>query len=62
VDHDKAYDQNYWVLDVAHRPVFQKLENTTFQKLDLFPSSGGKQNISEVGSVSSFGNVVFSDL
>jgi hypothetical protein len=24
----------------VHRPVFQKLENTTFRKLDLFPSSG----------------------
>jgi hypothetical protein len=23
-----------------HRPVFYKLENTTFRKLDLFPSSG----------------------
>jgi hypothetical protein len=27
-------------LDFFHRPVFQKLENTAFQKLDLFPSSG----------------------
>jgi hypothetical protein len=26
--------------DFVHRPVFQKLENTTFRKLDLFPSSG----------------------
>jgi hypothetical protein len=27
-------------LDFFHRPVFWKLENTTFRKLDLFPSSG----------------------
>jgi hypothetical protein len=25
--------------DFIHRPVFYKLENTTFRKLDLFPSS-----------------------
>jgi hypothetical protein len=31
---------NYWALDFVHRPIFQKLEYTTFQKLDLFPSSG----------------------
>jgi hypothetical protein len=24
----------------VHRPVFRKLENTTFRKLDMFPSSG----------------------
>jgi hypothetical protein len=27
-------------LDFVHRPVFEKLENTTFRKLDLFPSTG----------------------
>jgi hypothetical protein len=27
-------------LDFFHRPVFYRLENTTFWKLDLFPSSG----------------------
>jgi hypothetical protein len=27
-------------LDFFHRPVFKKEENTTFRKLDLFPSSG----------------------
>jgi hypothetical protein len=27
-------------LDFVHRPVFYKLENTTFRQLDLFPSSG----------------------
>jgi hypothetical protein len=27
-------------LNFVHRPVFWKLENTTFQKLDHFPSSG----------------------
>jgi hypothetical protein len=26
------------ILDSVHRPVFLKLENTTFRKLDLFPS------------------------
>jgi hypothetical protein len=30
--------QNYWVLGLFHRPVFYRLENTTFRKLDLFPS------------------------
>jgi hypothetical protein len=28
--------------DLVHHPVFWKLENTTFWKLDLFPSSGGR--------------------
>jgi hypothetical protein len=32
--------RNYWVLDFLHRPVFWELENTTFRKLHLFPSSG----------------------
>jgi hypothetical protein len=27
-------------LDFFHRPVFQRTENTTFRKLDPFPSSG----------------------
>jgi hypothetical protein len=27
-------------LDLVHRPEFYKQENTTFRKLDLFPSSG----------------------
>jgi hypothetical protein len=27
-------------LDLVHRPVLKKQNNTTFQKLDLFPSSG----------------------
>jgi hypothetical protein len=27
-------------LDFFHRPVFYRIENTTFRKLDLFPSSG----------------------
>jgi hypothetical protein len=31
-------------LDYDHRPVFKIIENTTFRKLDLFPSSGeGKE-------------------
>jgi hypothetical protein len=28
------------VLDSVHRPVFYKIENITFRKLDLFSSSG----------------------
>jgi hypothetical protein len=32
--------QNYWVFDFFQRPVFWRLEHTTFRKLDLFPSSG----------------------
>jgi hypothetical protein len=28
------------LLDFVHRPDFYKQENTTFRKLDLFPSSG----------------------
>jgi hypothetical protein len=31
------------VLDFVHRPIFWKLENTTFRKLDLFPSSGERE-------------------
>jgi hypothetical protein len=27
-------------LDFFHRPIFQKIVDTTFWKLDLFPSSG----------------------
>jgi hypothetical protein len=27
-------------LDFVQRPVFRKLENTAFRKIDLFPSSG----------------------
>jgi hypothetical protein len=28
------------VSDFVHHPMFEKLENITFRKLDLFPSSG----------------------
>jgi hypothetical protein len=28
------------LLDFVHRPDFHKPENTTFRKLDMFPSSG----------------------
>jgi hypothetical protein len=31
--------QNYWVSGFFHRPEFKIQKNTTFQKLDLFPSS-----------------------
>jgi hypothetical protein len=30
-------------LEFVHRPVFSKLENTTFRKLDLFLSSGERE-------------------
>jgi hypothetical protein len=30
---------NYWVSDSVHQPVLWKLENTTFRKLGLLPSS-----------------------
>jgi hypothetical protein len=29
----------YWVSDYVNRPGFEKLENTTFCKMDVFPSS-----------------------
>jgi hypothetical protein len=45
------YDtQIYWLLDFAHRLVFKKLENRTFRKLDLFPSSGEGEPVIEVSS------------
>jgi hypothetical protein len=37
--------------DFVHRPVFYKLENTTFRKLDLFPSSGEGEETYSVGSL-----------
>jgi hypothetical protein len=36
-------------LDFFHRPVFQK--NTTFRKLDLFPSSGEGGPVIEISSL-----------
>jgi hypothetical protein len=37
-------------LDFVHHPVFLKLENTTFQKLDLFLSSGeGEKTPTQIG-------------
>jgi hypothetical protein len=59
-------------LDFFHRPIFYRVENTTFRKLDLFPSSGeGREDTYSVGPLranpspedgnrSSFRNVVFS--
>jgi hypothetical protein len=43
--------QNHWILDFGHRPVFQKLENTTFRKLYLFSSSGegGRKTPTQLG-------------
>jgi hypothetical protein len=35
----------------VHRPVFLKLENTTFRKLDLFLSSGQGDDTYSVGSL-----------
>jgi hypothetical protein len=47
-----VYDiQDYWVLVFVHRPVLKK-QNTTFRKLDLFPSSGeGAGDTYSVGPV-----------
>jgi hypothetical protein len=40
-----AYNtQNYWGFALVYHPVFRKLENRTFQKLDVFPSSGEEGN------------------
>jgi hypothetical protein len=38
-------------LDFVHCPVFQKLGNTTFRKLDLFPSSLMGEDTLLVGSL-----------
>jgi hypothetical protein len=40
-------------LDFVHYPVFEKLENTAFSKLYLFPSSGegGGEDTYSVGSL-----------
>jgi hypothetical protein len=37
---DKSFYRTAKFLVFVHRPVFWKLENTTFRKMDLFPSSG----------------------
>jgi hypothetical protein len=37
ISHDRGYSE---LLDFVHHPEFEILENTTFRKLDLFPSSG----------------------
>jgi hypothetical protein len=42
-DDDLFYaTQNDWIFGLCpvHCPIFEKLGNTEFQKLDLFPSSG----------------------
>jgi hypothetical protein len=36
-------------LDFFHRPVFKKIENMTFQEMDLFPSSGKEEDTYSVG-------------
>jgi hypothetical protein len=38
-------------LDFFHHPVFKRIENMTFRKLDLFPSSGEGEDIYSVGSL-----------
>jgi hypothetical protein len=39
-------------LDFFHRPVFYKIENTMFRKLDLFPSSGDAEKTpTQLGSL-----------
>jgi hypothetical protein len=40
LSHTKSYLKNTGILDFLHRPAFWRTENTTFRKLDLFPSSG----------------------
>jgi hypothetical protein len=35
--------QNYWGFELLHCPEFYVIEDPTFQKLDLFPSSGEKE-------------------
>jgi hypothetical protein len=39
------------ILDSVHRPVFLKHENTTFRKLNLFPSLGEGEDTYSVGSL-----------
>jgi hypothetical protein len=48
-----AYDtRNYWVLGLSPSfGVLRKLENTTFRKLDLFPSSAEGLGTYSVGSL-----------
>jgi hypothetical protein len=41
----------FGVLDFVHRPIFQKIENTTFRKLDLFPFAGEGGDNYSVGSI-----------
>jgi hypothetical protein len=35
----KSYEE-FYLTGCVHRPVFFEVENTTFRKLNLFPSSG----------------------
>jgi hypothetical protein len=47
-----VYDtQNYWGFGLCPSSDIQKLENTTFWKLDLFPSSGEGGDTYAVGSI-----------
>jgi hypothetical protein len=43
--------QNYWVFGLSPSSSILKLENTAFQKLDLFPSSGEWGDTYSVGSL-----------
>jgi hypothetical protein len=43
--------QDYWVCGLFRRPVFWKLHNTTFRKLDLFLLSGEGGDTYPVGSL-----------
>jgi hypothetical protein len=44
--------QNQCVVDLVHCSEFQILENTTFGKLDLFPSSGdGRETHAVLGPI-----------
>jgi hypothetical protein len=43
--------QNYWVFGHFPSSGILEIENTTFRKLDLFPSSGEGENTYSVGSL-----------
>jgi hypothetical protein len=43
--------QNYWGFGLCPTSAILKLENTTFRKLDLFPSSGEEEDTYSVGAL-----------
>jgi hypothetical protein len=46
-----AHSELLAAFDFVHRPVFEELENTTFRRLDLFPSSGEGRDTYSAGSL-----------